>query len=50
MFDQEAATQRPLHHSKVEVKADGITEANWTTQLGDAKCVICCFPFRSVWV
>ncbi|KAJ7343876.1 hypothetical protein DFH08DRAFT_937679 [Mycena albidolilacea] len=36
MFDQEAATQRPLHHSKVEVKADGITEANWTTHLGDA--------------
>ncbi|KAJ7834253.1 hypothetical protein B0H14DRAFT_3462206 [Mycena olivaceomarginata] len=36
MFDQEAATQRTLHHSKVEVKADGITEANWTTHLGDA--------------
>lgn len=48
MFDQEAATQRPLRHGKVEVKTDGITEANWTTHLGGAKCVICCFSVRSV--
>ncbi|KAJ7254214.1 hypothetical protein C8J57DRAFT_1137049 [Mycena rebaudengoi] len=36
MFDQEAATQRPLHHGKVEAKEDGITEANWVSHLGDA--------------
>ncbi|KAF7372893.1 P-loop containing nucleoside triphosphate hydrolase protein [Mycena sanguinolenta] len=36
MFDQEAATQRALHHGKVEPKADGITETNWTRHLGDA--------------
>ncbi|KAJ6471492.1 hypothetical protein C8R45DRAFT_836539 [Mycena sanguinolenta] len=36
MFDQEAVTQRPLHHGKVEAKADGITEASWTSHLGDA--------------
>ncbi|KAJ7926832.1 hypothetical protein B0H13DRAFT_2265767 [Mycena leptocephala] len=36
MFDQEAATQHPLLHGKVEAKADGITEANWTSHLGDS--------------
>jgi hypothetical protein len=51
MFDQEAATQRPLHHGKVEAKEDGITEANWVSHLGDAKCVVWLFsvtaPCRS---
>ncbi|KAF8210913.1 hypothetical protein K438DRAFT_1959123 [Mycena galopus ATCC 62051] len=36
MFDQEAATQRPLHHGKVEAKANGITDSNWASHLGDA--------------
>ncbi|KAJ7058331.1 hypothetical protein C8F01DRAFT_1147896 [Mycena amicta] len=36
MFEQEAATQRPLLYGKVDSKAGGITEANWTSHLGDS--------------
>ncbi|KAJ7191212.1 hypothetical protein GGX14DRAFT_481763 [Mycena pura] len=36
-FDEEAAMQRPLHHGKrgADAKADGITQANWTSHMGE---------------
>ncbi|KAJ7214072.1 hypothetical protein GGX14DRAFT_618266 [Mycena pura] len=44
VFDEEAATQRPLNYGEAEGEVDRITEANWTSHLGKSNAIWHMYP------